>query len=382
MRIALPLGGTDWGQSGIGTYVRAVLPRVARLVVEQGGSVVALGTRSELRAYEDVLGEAERRQLPAVLDRPAASAAWHLLMTGLLARAAGADVLLMLAANRRMPLHAPVPTVGVVHDVAQLQIARKYDPLRMAYLRHVLVGALASADRLVAVSGATRADVLQWLGEGSVALDVVPNGVDHERFRPAAAEDDRVRLAREHLGFESQYLLYPARLEHPGKNHLRLLQAFARSSVRSSHRLVLAGGDWGARGMIEEEVTRLGLRDRVRLLGYVPDEILPGLVAGADAVVMVGLREGFGLPALEALAAGRPVCAAEAGALPEVVGPLAALCDPLDEDAIARGLERAAQDGELRSRAQEQGPDWAASRGWDKTARGLVEACQNTVAHR
>src|SRR5262249_24718766 len=127
----------------------------------------------------------------------------------------------------------------------------------------------------------------------------------------------------------------------PGKNHLHLLRAFAASPARASHVLALAGSDWGALGRIQNEIARLGLEREVRVLGYVPDELVSGLVAGADAVMMVGLYEGFGLPALEALAAGRPVVASRTGALPAVVGDLAALCDPLDERSIADALDRA-----------------------------------------
>ena len=95
---------------------------------------------------------------------------------------------------------------------------------------------------------------------------------------------------------------------------------------------------------------------------------------------MVGLREGFGLPALEALSAGRPVFVASTGALPEVVGELGVTCDPEDERAITSALERALLDDVVRRKAAEQGPLYARGRGWDATARGLVAACREAVA--
>jgi glycosyltransferase involved in cell wall biosynthesis len=171
-------------------------------------------------------------------------------------------------------------------------------------------------------------------------------------------------------------LLYPARLEHPGKNHLRLLNAYAASAVRASHQLVLAGADWGAEVLIRAEVTRLGLGERVRLLGYVPDELLPGLYAGAAAVVMVGLCEGFGLPALEGLAAGRPVVAARTGALPEVMADLGVLCHPLDCQDMAAALERAVRDEHLASRVRAAGPAHARQLGWERTCEGLLAVCE------
>jgi glycosyltransferase involved in cell wall biosynthesis len=107
----------------------------------------------------------------------------------------------------------------------------------------------------------------------------------------------------------------------------------------------------------------------------VPDEVLPKLLAGANSVAMVGLREGFGLPALEALATGRPVFASNTGALPEVVGDLGALCDPFSEDSIREALDRTVGDQDLRARVVSEGPASARERGWGATAQKLVEIC-------
>jgi len=176
-------------------------------------------------------------------------------------------------------------------------------------------------------------------------------------------------------GLDGPYLLYAARLEHPHKNHLRLLRAYAASAARRTHRLALSGSDWGAGPLVLEERARLGLEDRVRILGFLERDMVPPLFAGADGVIMVGLHEGFGLPALEALACGRPVCASSTGALPEVVGPLGAICDPMDESSIAASLDRLVGDAALRARCAEEGPAWAAARGWERTVAGLIEAC-------
>ncbi len=380
MRVAVALGGTDRGRSGIGTYARAILPRLARRLTEARGSLVAMGTAADLDAYADVLDGADRYTVADLFAAPGPNALWHLYRSGAAAARTGADVLLLPAANRRTTARAPLPTVAVVHDLAQLHVARKYDPLRMAYLRYAVVGALRTADRLVAVSSATRDDLVQALGRHAPPVDVVENGVEHERFTPPGDEPDpRVAAARAEVRLEGPYVLYTSRLEHPGKNHVRLVTAFARSTLRHSHVLALAGGNWGGREAIEAEIARHGLGDWVRLLGYVSDAILPGLVAGADLVLMVGLREGFGLPALEALSAGRPVCVSRTGALPEVVGPLGILCDPFDEASIAAGLEQGIGDTAHRARCADEGPGWAAARSWDRTAEGLLTACEQVL---
>jgi glycosyltransferase involved in cell wall biosynthesis len=377
VRLAITLGGTDWGRSGLGTYTRALLPRLERGLSQAGDSLVAIGTGKDFEAYADVLGEAERSMVPAYVDHPALGASWYLARAGARARAAGADVLLLPAANRRAALRPGLPTVGVIHDLAQFKIARKYDGLRTRYVQYLLPKAFAALEAVVAVSHATRADVARVLGYPLERVHMVANGVDTERFTPI--EDGRVAEMRAQLNLEAPYFLYPSRLEHPGKNHLRLLRAYAASSALPSHQLVLVGADWGAEGLIRAEIRRLKLGDRVRLLGYVAAELLPALISGADAVIAVGLCEGFGLPALEALAAGRPVVAARAGALPEVVGELGILCDPLDCADMALALARAASDKEFTARVHREGPAYARLRGWERTCEGLLAVCRSVA---
>lgn len=380
LRVAFTLGGTDRGRSGIGVYVRETLPRLAARLTASGGSLVVVGTRLELDSYADAVAGLERVVVPGLFDAPAPSAIWAFLRADRVARAAGADVTLFPAATRRFSARPRLPAVGIVHDLGQLHVARKYDALRMFYFKRLLLGTLRRASTLVAISVATRDDLVAAIGVDPTQVRVVPNGVDVTRFTPAHVGDRAVSAALASLGVSPPYLLYAARLEHPGKNHLRLLQAFAASRLRDTHVLAFSGADWGAGGLIAAEVESLQLGHRVRILGYVADDALPALVAAADAIIMVGLREGFGLPALEGLAAGRPVVASSTGSLPEVVGPLGAQCDPFDVLSIRAALERATDDRDLRRRAAEEGPAWAAARGWDATVAGLLAACR-AAAH-
>jgi len=245
----------------------------------------------------------------------------------------------------------------------------------MFYFKQVALRLIQGAKRAVAISKSTRDDMVQYLGLPSSDIPVVPNGVNYDRFEPLPMDDAKILAAREETGLAGPYLLYPARLEHPAKNHLRLIEAFAKSELRDSHQLALSGGDWGGKELIEEKIRELGLSDRVKLLGFVSEENLAGLIAGAEVIVMVGLTEGFGLPALEGLASGRPVCAVTAGALPEVVGDLAAMCDPLDVDSMARALEKSALDDEFRAKCLKEGPAWAREWGWDLTGEKLAKVC-------
>ena len=380
IRVAVALGGIDRGRSGIGRYAQAVLPRLIAEVTRTGGSVAAMGTRRDFEDCAEQLAGADRVAIPDACDAPGPSALWHLARAAGRARRAGASVLLLPAGNRRAALGAAVPTVAVVHDLAPLRVPGKYDALRTFYLRRMLTAALRRTTQLVADSNATRDDLL-LAGCSAERVRVVHCGVDTSRFR-AASSEALIRAARLGHGLARPYLFYPARLEHPGKNHVRLLNAFALSTLRKDHDLVLAGADWGAEKRIRQEIARLGLTTCVRLLGYVPDESLAGLLAGAEAVLVVGLYEGFGLPALEALASGRPAVVARTGASLESVGRLGVPCDPYDEISMRAAMERAVADVRVRERAALEGPGWAAAWSWDRTARGLVDACLAAVACR
>jgi len=151
---------------------------------------------------------------------------------------------------------------------------------------------------------------------------------------------------------EGPYLLYPARLEHPRENHLRLLGAYAASRARTTHALVLAGADWGAGPLIRAGVARRRLGDRVVMLGYVSAAEALELAAGADAVVIVGQWDGCRLAELQALSAGRPLVTSDL----EVAGDLGVLCDPHDERSIASALDRVIDDEALHARARREGP--------------------------
>ena len=365
MKIVATLSGTDAGKSGLSTYVREVLPRIGRRLRDLGGELVLVGTAEDHASLpDDVTVRFSRTTLGAAFSAPGPNAMWHALRLGELAAQHEADAVLMPAANRRLALTSPVPTVAVVHDLAMLRVARKYDAARTAYARWLVTRGVQRATRVVAISKTTARDVRELAGREDVV--VVPNGVDCRRFRPD--DDRRARpLAR-------PYVLYPSRLEHPGKNHLNLLRAWARSEVRRTHDLVFCGEDWGAGPSIAAAIGELGIGDTVHVLGRVPEDYLVRLVAHAAAVTMVGLHEGFGLPALEALACGVPVVAADAGALPEVTGPFGHLCDPLDPASIAAAIGRAVSPGE-RLRARARGPAWARRWDWDVTADALVRAC-------
>ena len=230
------------------------------------------------------------------------------------------------------------------------------------------------AARVIAISRAT-ADDLQV----AYAIDQRKIDVIYEATVPAADAD--AAASQPGMQLPASYALFIGTIQ-PRKNLVRLAQAYAQ--LVESHSvpwdLVIAGG----RGWLSDDVVQaiedLGLPDRIHLLGYVPESQLPTLLKDAQLFCYVSLYEGFGLPILEAHAAGVPVMTANNSSLPEVAGDAAILVDPTDVDAIAEAMLRLSRDEALRQQLIVAGHANVARFSWQKAAREtlavLIKAAQ------
>ena len=147
------------------------------------------------------------------------------------------------------------------------------------------------------------------------------------------------------------------------------MHAFARASLPPDTQLALGGGTTFGAGPVEQAIDQAGIANRVRRLAYVPDADLPALYSGAACVAIVSLYEGFGMPALEALACGAPLVASNRGSLPEIVGDAGLVVDPLDIGSIASGFDRAVGDPAMQAALRAGGPRRAAQFDWASAAR-------------
>jgi glycosyltransferase involved in cell wall biosynthesis len=227
-------------------------------------------------------------------------------------------------------------------------------------------------DHIVAVSHETAKDIARFLAVPSSRVTVVHNGLDHSRFSPGE-RGEAAALAHRH-DVHPPFFLYVARLEHPAKNHARLIEAFNRFKTTwpSPWQLVLCGSDWHGAEVIHELARCSPFAADIRLPGFVSDAELPTWYRGAAAMVYPSLFEGFGLPPLEAMACGCPVLASSIGAVNEVCAGAALTANPHDVDDLTRQLLRLAHDEILRNTLRAAGIQRAREFNWDRTASAMV----------
>lgn len=377
MRIGIGASLHDGGLSGIGRYIRSLLESLAER--PDGMEYVVFRQAEECGPLPEAPHLSYVR-LPAYATSPLGGILWHHAFLRGHVRRLGLDAFHFLT-SRRLALRMPCPTIVTVHDMAPLHVRDKFDPPRMLYHNRVIPFLLRGQDHLVAISDATAAD-LRRLGLAADRIHVVPQGVDHDTYFPRPREDAR-ELARRKFGVTGPYLLYVARLEHPGKNHVRLLRAFRElSDSDPSLRLVLAGAEWFGQDVIYAEARRLELGERVHFLGFVGDGDLPWLYSAAEALVFPSLFEGFGLPLLEAMACGTPVVASNVSSLPEVLGDCGILVDPRSASDIARGVRQALESARNGGQLSAAGRARARAFTWHRTAAATQDVHRLAAAGR
>lgn len=339
------------GSSGIGTYLEELLPRV--LAGWPDARFTLLGDVPAIGAVVPA-GRAELRDCGAPIYSVGEQLALSRLIPG--------DTTLVWSPHYNIPLLHRGPLAVTVHDVNHLVFPQPSLAKRM-YARLMFAEVRRRAAVVLCDSEFGAADLRARVGEPR-ALSVVPLGVGESWFR----------LPEEPSPLDAPYLLYVGNVK-PHKNLARLIEAFAGIVDQCPHRLVIVGRREGLRtadGASEAQASALG--DRVVFTGHVGRPALERYIAACDAMVIPSLYEGFGLPALEALACGRAVGVSRAASLPEVCGPMADYFDPLDVHSIAASLRRLALRAPDTPAEREARRAWARRFDWDASASATVAA--------
>jgi len=376
IRAALSASVIQRGKSGVASYVFGLLDGFRAIGPDI--DLTILGFEEDRPFFEKYLDRVSWEPV-AEKWRPAVrNILWHHTRLPAILRRLRIDVL-HIPSYRRIVWNPPAAQVVTIHDCAAFAVAGKYDAARMFYGRHVVSRLARGADAVMTVSEATAEDVARYFRIPNA--QVVWNGIDHGQYHPLPAAEIATTLAAS-FRQTRPYFLYLARLEHPGKNHLRLIEAFERFVAALPDRredLILGGADWHGAEVIHARIAASPCKDRIRSLGFVSKGDLAALYGGATAMVYPSLFEGFGLPPIEAMACGCPVISSPRGSLREVVGNAAHLIDPENVADIAAALEAAPVTPAAREAWSRRGIERAARFHWDNAARAVAATYQSVL---
>lgn len=257
------------------------------------------------------------------------------------------------------PLCTHCHYVVTVHDLIPLRYPKPFSPLT-PYFRFYVPQVLKQAEHIICNSQATADDIIHFWGISASKITPIPLAYDQTHFYPASQQPDQ------------QYFLHMGRPD-PHKNVGRLIDAFAQIPETDYQLWLMGPPDPRYTPKLQQQVTELGLRDRVYFLNYIPHSQLPDIIRGATALVFPSLWEGFGLPVLEAMGCGTPVITANCASLPEVAGEAAILVDPIKTQEIANAMTTLTNDSNLRQKLRELGLKRASQFSWENTGKATVE---------
>jgi glycosyltransferase involved in cell wall biosynthesis len=279
------------------------------------------------------------------------------------ARRAGVD-LLHSPANT-MPAVSPGRTVTTIHDVIHARFPETHTGVLARGLAALVKLSIARADRLIAISEATRRDLVELLGADPDRVDVVPNGPGLE----VVADPTPEAALRAKLDLGEAPLVLSVSAKRPHKNLARLVEAIAQIDGAV---LVVPGYANPHEDELRALARRLGVDERVRFTGWTSDADLEGLYRAARVMAFPSLMEGFGLPVLEAMRRGTPVACSNTSSLPEVAGDAAVLFDPESVDGIRDAVASLLRDEPLREALAAKGYERARQFSWERAARETV----------
>jgi glycosyltransferase involved in cell wall biosynthesis len=251
-----------------------------------------------------------------------------------------------------------------------------------AVLRLALPNSLRRMDRIIAVSEWVKHELMDLARVKESRIEVVPNGIDHSAFYPRPHGEESELLIQP-FSFSRPYILCVSRIDHPVKNHIRLIKAFGIFKERTGfpHRLVLAGADSNNAAKVKTFAAKSAWRGDIFFTGHFSGKNLPELYSGADFVVFPSMYEGFGMCVIEAMASGIPSACARAASLPETAEHAALYFDPRNPEDMADRMVALASDREIYERCRTLGLQRAQAFSWDRCAKRTLEIIHETAGN-
>ena len=405
MRLLVSTIPYDKGKSGISVYVREVVRELAAqgheltLLCEPGEVVDIRRTTPDSQSSDDGCRLPNVVHAPSWTRRPALSMLWHLFVLPFWIRRHRRefDGFVICAANRRVCAWYPLPTAATVHDLANFHIPGKYSRSRMFYLAHVLPFFAKRAQHLVAVSGATKTDMVKFWHCREEEVTVLYNGLSCEvgvkswscrkdveevgENSSSSRKDVKFHSPTQNSNSNFSTVLYISRIEHPGKNHVRLIEAYGRlpRTLAQAHPLIIAGADWKDADVVHSAAARSPHADLIHFTGFVDAADMPRLWSEAGFYVFPSLFEGFGLSLVEAMAKGIPCACSNNGSLGEIAGDVAVTFNPESVDDMADALRRLlGEPPEERAARVARGLEHVKKFSWADHANGIAGLIDDT----
>ena len=275
------------------------------------------------------------------------------------------DMFIELTNN--IPPLSPKKTIVLIHDLAFKFFPQAYSKFELSLQENAIKIAKSKASTIVFSSQANYQDFQKFYGKAEAKIAIVPLSYNSEIFNKSIDEKNAAKKSY-------PYFLSVGRIEKR-KNTLRIVEAFEKFKKINStdHKLILVGKNGFGHEEVVEKISNSEVKNDIIVLGYVEDKNLPSLYKNATAFIYPSLYEGFGLPALEAMAVGTPVLTSNIPTIKEVTQEAALLVDPEDSDAIAKAMENMVFDENLRKLLISRGLEIIKKFSWEKTAAKFYE---------
>ena len=355
----------DSGNSGISMYIRSIVAALS----ESGQSLTLILEKEA----ETLFPEYEKIILPEYCRRPIFSMLYHLFILPFRLKWKDYDCLLATAANRRFFCKTPIFTMAVVHDLSQYNVENKYDIFRTFYIKRILPFFVRRSSKIIAISNSTANDLKRHWKIPEEKIELIYNGLSLPKIQEVHPVNWMNRA-----GISKPYILYLARLEHPGKNHVGLIEAYNMlpKEIVEKYDLVLPGKDYSGFEKIHEAALNSPYAANIHLTGFIDEADKREAYTNASCFVFPSFSEGFGLPLIEAMHYGIPCACSNTTALGEIGQGAAIMFNPEKTSEIRDAICEILTSETTRKHLVTAGIRRAAEFSWQKAAAQMVEIAQ------
>jgi glycosyltransferase involved in cell wall biosynthesis len=366
MRIGIVAFPFDKGKSGLWNYIKSIIENISKL-----------DDKNKYYIFTYYKFNIHKKNFKQILfksnwvNNPTVNMLWHQTFLPYFVKKYKIDLLHLPAGNRRLVLFKNCKIITTVHDLSQFNVKEKYDVFRMLYVKRILPLLTKKINKIISVSKNTKKDVVKYWKIKEDKISVIPNGIDF--FDKLDPKKDNVVLKKYNL--KKNFIFYVSRLEHPGKNHIRLIRAYERlrDNINIESQLVFVGSDWSGSKKVYEAAKKSEFSKDIIFLGFVPDEDLPYLYKNSSLFIFPSLYEGFGIPILEAMYYKVPVICSNVSSMPEVLGNCGLSFNPYNVNDIADKMKKILFDSKLRHKFIKRGLERIKLFDWKKIAQRTIE---------